>query len=62
MHWDPARVSAAIPSGVGFLGGGLIIKYSEKDDSAGVTYHVVKELNTGTHLFYFVVRLYMSRT
>mmetsp|Transcript_25671 Transcript_25671/g.61689 ORF Transcript_25671/g.61689 Transcript_25671/m.61689 type:complete len:277 (+) Transcript_25671:74-904(+) len=32
MHWDPARVSAAIPSGVGFLGAGLIVKDIYKDD------------------------------
>lgn len=29
MGWDAARVSAAIPSGVGFLGAGLIWKGSE---------------------------------
>lgn len=29
MHWDAARVSAAIPSGVGFLGAGLIWKGTE---------------------------------
>ena len=26
MSWDSSRVSAAIPSGVGFLGAGLIFK------------------------------------
>ena len=28
MSWDASRVSAAIPSGVGFLGAGLICKFS----------------------------------
>jgi putative Mg2+ transporter-C (MgtC) family protein len=33
MNWDASRVSAAIPSGVGFLGAGLIFKKTEKDTS-----------------------------
>jgi putative Mg2+ transporter-C (MgtC) family protein len=33
MNWDASRVSAAIPSGVGFLGAGLIFKKTEKDSS-----------------------------
>ena len=28
MRWDAARVAAAVPSGVGFLGAGLIWKGS----------------------------------
>jgi len=30
MEWDASRISAAIPSGVGFLGAGLIFKKQEK--------------------------------
>ncbi|KAL3912926.1 MAG: hypothetical protein SGARI_000910 [Bacillariaceae sp.] len=33
MNWDASRISAAIPSGVGFLGAGLIFKKEEKDNS-----------------------------
>ncbi|KAG7367654.1 MgtC/SapB family membrane protein [Nitzschia inconspicua] len=33
MNWDASRISAAIPSGVGFLGAGLIFKKEEKDAS-----------------------------
>jgi putative Mg2+ transporter-C (MgtC) family protein len=33
MNWDASRISAAIPSGVGFLGAGLIFKKEEKDSS-----------------------------
>ena len=40
MSWDSSRVSAAIPSGVGFLGAGLIFKEAEKDDD-GSSRHVV---------------------
>eukprot|EP00804_Cyclotella_cryptica_P028977 CCRYP_012392-RA/>CCRYP_012392-RA protein AED:0.30 eAED:0.09 QI:0/0/0/1/0.66/0.5/4/0/138 len=32
MTWDSSRVAAAIPSGVGFLGAGLIWKGSLSDD------------------------------
>ncbi len=31
MGWDASRISAAIPSGVGFLGAGIIWKQSDKD-------------------------------
>ena len=41
MHWDSARVSAAIPSGVGFLGAGLIWKSNSSDGgNAGEKYQV----------------------
>ena len=33
MAWDASRISAAIPSGVGFLGAGLIFKKTEEDDT-----------------------------
>merc|ERR1712238_591225 len=31
--WDASRISAAIPSGVGFLGAGLIFKKTEEDST-----------------------------
>lgn len=34
MEWDPARVSAAVPSGVGFLGAGLMVKDIIKETEA----------------------------
>lgn len=37
MGWDASRVSAAIPSGVGFLGAGLIFKDAQKDDESGTS-------------------------
>jgi MgtC family len=40
MGWDSSRVAATIPSGVGFLGAGLIFKDAHKDDSSGAsTFH-----------------------
>jgi len=33
MSWDASRISAAIPSGVGFLGAGLIFKKTEEDST-----------------------------
>lgn len=33
MEWDSSRISAAIPSGVGFLGAGLIFKQAQKDSA-----------------------------
>ena len=50
MHWDPARVSAAVPSGVGFLGAGLIVKDMEKD-LAGESHHIVKGINTAASVW-----------
>mmetsp|Transcript_7903 Transcript_7903/g.17798 ORF Transcript_7903/g.17798 Transcript_7903/m.17798 type:complete len:257 (-) Transcript_7903:403-1173(-) len=50
MHWDPARVSAAIPSGVGFLGAGLIVKDIYKDID-GESTHTVKGLNTAASVW-----------
>lgn len=40
MSWDSSRVSAAIPSGVGFLGAGLIWKGTLKDGSGSEYYQV----------------------
>ncbi|KAL3802990.1 hypothetical protein HJC23_011613 [Cyclotella cryptica] len=46
MSWDASRVSAAIPSGVGFLGAGLIIKATEKDPFTGESHHLVQGITT----------------
>jgi hypothetical protein len=37
MGWDSSRVAATIPSGVGFLGAGLIFKDAHKDDGSGAS-------------------------
>lgn len=46
MAWDSSRVSASIPSGVGFLGAGLIVKSSEKDPITGESHHLVQGITT----------------
>jgi len=46
MSWDSSRVSAAIPSGVGFLGGGLIVKSSDVDPITGERHHLVQGITT----------------
>lgn len=46
MAWDASRVSAAIPSGVGFLGAGLIVKSSEVDPDTGERHHLVQGITT----------------
>jgi hypothetical protein len=51
MSWDASRVSAAIPSGVGFLGAGLIFKEADKDEQTGTTTHVVHGLTTAASLW-----------
>ncbi|CAJ1949326.1 unnamed protein product [Cylindrotheca closterium] len=50
MTWDSSRVSAAIPSGVGFLGAGLIFKKEERS-AAGDSNHVVHGLTTAASLW-----------
>lgn len=50
MAWDASRISAAIPSGVGFLGAGLIFKQGETD-AEGQTTHVVHGLTTAASLW-----------
>eukprot|EP00565_Helicotheca_tamesis_P001197 CAMPEP_0185725916 /NCGR_PEP_ID=MMETSP1171-20130828/2044_1 /TAXON_ID=374046 /ORGANISM="Helicotheca tamensis, Strain CCMP826" /LENGTH=344 /DNA_ID=CAMNT_0028394155 /DNA_START=86 /DNA_END=1120 /DNA_ORIENTATION=+ len=52
MSWDASRVSAAIPSGVGFLGSALIFKNakSETDSSSGGG-HTVQGLTTATSVW-----------
>jgi len=51
MSWDSSRVSAAIPSGVGFLGAGLIFKEADKDEITGDTRHVVHGLTTAASVW-----------
>jgi putative Mg2+ transporter-C (MgtC) family protein len=51
MSWDSSRVAAAIPSGVGFLGAGLIFKEADKDQVTGDTTHVVHGLTTAASLW-----------
>jgi len=46
MAWDAARVSAAIPSGVGFLGAGMIFQNAQKDQETGEDRHVVIGITT----------------
>jgi len=48
--WDASRVSAAIPSGVGFLGAGLIFKQADKDDN-GDDIHTVHGLTTAASVW-----------
>lgn len=50
MTWDSARVSAAIPSGVGFLGAGLIFKNAEKNE-LGDMEHTVHGITTAISLW-----------
>lgn len=50
MGWDASRVAAAIPSGVGFLGAGLIFKKEEKG-VGGDNNHVVHGLTTAASLW-----------
>lgn len=50
MEWDASRISAAIPSGVGFLGAGLIFKKEEKSET-GDSNHVVHGLTTAASLW-----------
>ena len=51
MEWDASRISAAIPSGVGFLGAGLIFKEAQKNEATGLSQHVVHGLTTATSLW-----------
>lgn len=47
MNWDGSRVAAAIPSGVGFLGAGVIWKHTNKDGDG----HIVHGLTTAASLW-----------
>lgn len=51
MSWDASRVSAAIPSGVGFLGAGMIFKEANHDEETGQAIHVVHGLTTAASLW-----------
>jgi len=51
MAWDASRVAAAIPSGVGFLGAGLIFKDQSKDRVTGETTHSVHGLTTAASVW-----------
>jgi len=51
MNWDGSRVAAAIPSGVGFLGAGLIFKQAQKDKDTGEENHTVHGLTTAASLW-----------
>jgi putative Mg2+ transporter-C (MgtC) family protein len=51
MTWDSSRIAAAIPSGVGFLGAGLIFKDSQQNKKTGYTSHVVHGLTTSASLW-----------
>ena len=50
MNWDASRVSAAIPSGVGFLGSALIFKHTANDDG-GDGWHEVHGLTTAASVW-----------
>jgi uncharacterized membrane protein YhiD involved in acid resistance len=51
MRWDPARVSAAIPSGVGFLGAGLMVQDILHDEQTGQKHHSVKGIHTAASVW-----------
>ena len=51
MGWDSSRIAAAIPSGGGFLGAGLIFKEAQKDELTGMQQHVVHGLTTATSVW-----------
>lgn len=48
---EKARVSAAVPSGVGFLGAGLIVKDIYKDIDGEMILHTIKGLNTAASVW-----------
>ncbi|KAL7518312.1 hypothetical protein ACHAWF_000183, partial [Thalassiosira exigua] len=50
MTWDASRVTAAIPSGVGFLGAGLIWKGILSDDG-GRRVHQVHGITTAASVW-----------
>uniref|UniRef100_A0A6S9BE96 MgtC/SapB/SrpB/YhiD N-terminal domain-containing protein n=1 Tax=Ditylum brightwellii TaxID=49249 RepID=A0A6S9BE96_9STRA len=51
MSWDASRVSAAIPSGVGFLGSALIFKNAKSDSDSSNGGHTVSGLTTATSVW-----------
>jgi len=50
MNWDASRVSAAIPSGVGFLGSALIFKHTTSEEKGGA-WHEVHGLTTAASVW-----------
>lgn len=48
MEWDAARVAAAIPSGVGFIGSALIFKHTTTENNA---WHEVHGLSTAASVW-----------
>ena len=62
--WDASRISAAIPSGVGFLGAGLIFKKTNDDDNMvvhGLTTAASVWLSAAVRAFLVLVGLCVSR-
>ena len=51
MTWDSSRVSAAIPSGVGFLGAGMIWKQSKSNENNSDVTQTVHGLTTAASLW-----------
>jgi len=52
QEWDASRIAAAIPSGVGFLGAGIIYKAAvPSDGTEGSANHVVHGLTTAASLW-----------
>jgi len=51
QDWDASRISAAIPSGVGFLGAGLIFKDSHKAPDTDTPTPIVHGLTTAASLW-----------
>lgn len=51
LHWDPTMVPLTIPSAVGFLGAGLIVKYAETDELTGEKRLVVIGFHTANSIW-----------
>uniref|UniRef100_A0A061REW7 MgtC/SapB/SrpB/YhiD N-terminal domain-containing protein n=1 Tax=Tetraselmis sp. GSL018 TaxID=582737 RepID=A0A061REW7_9CHLO len=51
MNWDSSRISASIPSGVGFLGAGIIWKGFVKSEDGGPDVHQVHGLTTAASVW-----------
>mmetsp|Transcript_38243 Transcript_38243/g.96135 ORF Transcript_38243/g.96135 Transcript_38243/m.96135 type:complete len:313 (+) Transcript_38243:135-1073(+) len=51
MNWDASRISAAIPSGVGFLGAGIIWKGYVKQEDGSPDIHQVHGLTTAASIW-----------
>jgi putative Mg2+ transporter-C (MgtC) family protein len=51
MSWDASRIAAAIPSGVGFLGAGLIFKKEQEHSDGSDSTPMVHGLTTAASLW-----------